>query len=150
MAADAWPSRRRRSHASPVSGSRPTGDATNLAKLHRAGELTAVWGPDQAHEAVRDLVRARLAVRTLRQARQQLSGFLLRQGCHYHRPAWTLMHRRWLSGLHFDQAVHHVVLEDLIATVDAATERRDRLTKQIEMVMAEWSLAPLVRAVQAR
>ncbi len=54
-------------------------DATNVAKLHRAGELTPVWVPDQAHEAIRDLVRARLAaVRTLRQARQQLSGFLLR------------------------------------------------------------------------
>jgi transposase len=59
------------------------------------------------------------------------------------------MHRRWLSGLHFDQAVHHVVLQDLIATVEAATERRDRLTKQIEIVIAGWSLAPLVRAVQA-
>ena len=45
-------------------------DAINLAKLHRAGELTAVWIPDQAHEAIRDLVRARLAaVRILRQAR---------------------------------------------------------------------------------
>jgi Transposase len=50
-------------------------DAINLAKLHRAGELTAIWVPDQAHEAIRDLVRARLAaVRSLRQARQQLSG----------------------------------------------------------------------------
>ena len=59
-------------------------DAINLAKLHRAGELTPVWVPDQAHEAIRDLVRARLAaVRTLRQARQQLSGFLLRHGHHY-------------------------------------------------------------------
>jgi transposase len=56
-------------------------DAINLAKLHRAGELTPVWVPDRAHEAIRDLVRARMAaVRTLRQARQQLSGFLLRQG----------------------------------------------------------------------
>ncbi|WP_264798026.1 IS110 family transposase, partial [Acidocella aminolytica] len=36
-------------------------DANDLAKLHRAGELTAVWVPDQAHEAIRDLVRARLA-----------------------------------------------------------------------------------------
>jgi transposase len=53
-------------------------DAIDLAKLHRAGELTPVWVPDPAHEAIRDLVRARLAaVRTLRQARQQLSGFLL-------------------------------------------------------------------------
>src|ERR1700686_2468783 len=61
-------------------------DAINLAKLHRAGELTPVWVPDQAHEAIRDLVRARqTAVRTLRQARQQLSGFLLRHGHHYHR-----------------------------------------------------------------
>jgi transposase len=74
-------------------------DAINLAKLHRAGELTAVWVPDQAHEAIRDLVRARLAaVRSLRQARQQLSGFLLCHGHHYRRSAWTLMHRRWLAG----------------------------------------------------
>jgi transposase len=59
-------------------------DASSLAKLHRAGELTAVWVPDVGHEAIRDLVRARLdAVRALRRARQQLSGFLLRQGCHY-------------------------------------------------------------------
>ena len=36
-------------------------DAINLAKLHRAGELTSVWVPDPAHEAIRDLVRARLA-----------------------------------------------------------------------------------------
>jgi len=56
-------------------------DAASLAKLHRAGELTAVWVPDPGHEAMRDLVRARLdAVRALRRARQQLSGFLLRQG----------------------------------------------------------------------
>ena len=75
-------------------------DAINLAKLHRAGELTAVWISDQAHEAIRDLVRARLAaVRSLRQARQRLSGFLLRHGGHYNRPAWTLMHRRWMAGL---------------------------------------------------
>ena len=75
-------------------------DAINLAKLHRAGELTPVWVPDQAHEAIRDLVRARqAAVRSLRQVRQQLSGFLLRHGYHYHRPAWTQLHRRWLASL---------------------------------------------------
>jgi transposase len=69
-------------------------DAPSLAKLHRAGELTAVWVPDVGHEAIRDLVRARLdAVRALRRARQQLSGFLLRQGCRYGRPAWTKLHR---------------------------------------------------------
>ena len=125
-------------------------DAINLAKLHRAGELTAVWIPDQAHEAIRDLARARLAaVRSLRQARQQLSGFLLRHGRHYHRPAWTLMHRRWMAGLKFEQAAHHIVLEDCIAAVEAATARRDRLEAHIEAALPDWSLAPVVRALQA-
>ncbi|MDP9813399.1 transposase [Rhizobium tibeticum] len=32
-------------------------DAMSLARLHRAGALTAVWVPDEAHEAIRDLVR---------------------------------------------------------------------------------------------
>lgn len=125
-------------------------DAINLAKLHRAGELTAVWIPDLAHEAMRDLVRARLAaVRSLRQARQQLSGFLLRHGFHYNRPGWTLMHRRWLAGLRFEQPAHHIVLEDYMATVEAATTRRDRLTGQIESMLADWALAPVVHALQA-
>jgi len=125
-------------------------DAINLAGLHRAGALTAVWVPDPAHEAVRDLVRARLAaVRSLRQARQQLSGFLLRHGRHYSRPAWTLIHRRWLAGLRFEQPAHHIVLEDCIATIEAATARRDRLTAQIETMLADWALAPVVHALQS-
>jgi transposase len=124
-------------------------DAASLAKLHRAGELTAVWVPDPGHEAMRDLVRTRLdAVRALRRARQQLSGFLLRQGCHYGRPAWTKLHRRWLAGLKFEQAVHHIVLEDYIAAVEAAEARRDRLTAQIEAMLPDWTLAPVVAALQ--
>ena len=134
-------------------------DATSLAKLHRAGELTAVWVPDIGHEAMRDLVRARLdAVHSLRRARQQLCGFLLRQGCHYGRPAWTKLHRPhgtspWaegsrLAGLKFDQAVHHIVLEDYIAAVEAAEARRDRLRAQIEAMLPDWTLAPVVAALQ--
>ena len=54
-------------------------DTLMLAKLHRAGELTPVWIPDAAHEAMRDLVRAQAtAVRALSKARQHLQGFLLR------------------------------------------------------------------------
>jgi transposase len=52
------------------------------------------------------------------------SGFLLRHGHHYNRSAWTPMHRRWLAGLRFEQAVHHIVLEDCIAAVDASPVRR--------------------------
>src|SRR6516162_10415636 len=125
-------------------------DACSLAKLHRTGELTAVWVPDPRHEAMRDLVRARLdPVRALRRTRQQLSGFLLRQGCHYRRPAWTTLHRRWLAGLKFEQAMHHLVLEDYIAAVEAAEARRDRLTAQIAAMLPDWTLAPVVAALQA-
>ena len=98
---------------------------------------------------MRDLVRARLeAVHSLRRVRQQLSGFLLRQGRHYGRPAWTKLHRRWLAGLKFEHAVHHIVLEDYIAAVEAAETRRDRLTAQIEAMLPDWTLAPVVAALQ--
>ena len=51
-------------------------DAVMLAKLHGAAELTAVWVPDAAHEAMRDLVRARVtAMRVTGKARQHLQGF---------------------------------------------------------------------------
>jgi transposase len=57
-------------------------DAGKLATLHRAGELTPVWIPDPAHEAMRDLVRARqAAVRSMRHARRQLSRRRLRPPC---------------------------------------------------------------------
>jgi transposase len=125
-------------------------DAIKLAKMHRADELTAVWVPDPAHEAIRDLVRARLAaVRSLRQARQQLSGFLLRHGHHYHRDPWTVAHRRWLASLKFDQPIHYIVLEDSIAAVEAAQQRRDRLEAHIIAALPEWSLRPVVEALQA-
>ena len=134
-------------------------DAASLARLHRAGELTAVWVPDAGHEAMRDLVRARLdAVHALRRARQQLSGFLLRQGLHYCRPAWTKLHRPhgtspWaegsrLAGLKFKLAVHHLVLEDYIQAVETAAARRDRLTAQIAAMLPDWTLAPMVAALQ--
>jgi transposase len=125
-------------------------DAINLAKLQRAGELSPVWVPDPAHEAIRDVVRVRLAaVRSVLQARRQFSGFLLRHGHHYNRPAWTLMHRRWLTGLSFEHAPHYTVLEDCIAAVEAATVRQDRLEAHIEAALSDWSLTPVVKALQA-
>ncbi len=77
-------------------------DAAALATLHRGGLLTDVWVPDAAHEAMRGLIRARLAavraVRAVRAARQQLSAFLLRHERVYPigKTTWTKAHRRWL------------------------------------------------------
>ncbi len=89
-------------------------DAVTLARLLRAGELTPIWIPDPTHEAMRDLVRARTAaMETVRRARQQLQGFLLRHGRVFAgRKAWSPAHRRWLAGLRFEHPAQQVVLQE--------------------------------------
>ena len=126
-------------------------DALMLAKLHRAGELTPIWIPDAAHEAMRDLVRARAtAVRALSKARQHLQGFLLRHDRIYRGArAWTLAYRRWLTTVRFDHPAQQIVLQDYIHAVEDAEIRRDRLTRQIEELIPSWSMAPVVAALQA-
>lgn len=126
-------------------------DAVMLAKLHRAGDLTAVWVPDSAHEAVRDLIRARAtAVRVLGKARQHLQGFLLRHGRVYAgKRGWTLAYRRWLTTVRFDHPAQQVVLQDYIHAITDAEARVERLTRQIEDMLPQWSMAPVVEAVQA-
>ena len=80
---------------------RRDGDA--LARLHRAGELTAIYIPTPDDEALRDLVRAREdAVGLSTQAKHRLKAFLLRQGRRYPgRAGWTRPYRRWLADLQF-------------------------------------------------
>jgi transposase len=126
-------------------------DAVSLAQLHRAGELSAIWVPDAAHEAMRDLVRARLvAVHAVRRGRQQLSGFLLRHGRVYDgKKAWTRSYRIWLAGLRFEHAAQQIVLQDYIAVVADSERRRDALGEQIRVLLPEWSMAPVVTALQA-
>src|SRR6266540_2755994 len=56
-------------------------DAAKLARLHRAGELTAVVVPTPEQEALRDLTRARQAAQQdAHRVRQRLRTFLLRLG----------------------------------------------------------------------
>src|SRR5467141_83291 len=50
-----------------------------------------------------------------------------------------------IAGLKFEQAVHHIVLEDYIAAAEA---RRNGLTAQIEAMLPDWTLAPVVAALQ--
>ncbi len=126
-------------------------DALMLARLHRAGALTSVWVPDEAHEAMRDLVRARASsVHAVRRARQHLSGFLLRHGRTYSgRKAWTVPHRRWLSDLSFDHRAQQIVFQDYIHATEDAEARRKALEQHIKALVPHWSLAPLVAALQS-
>jgi transposase len=126
-------------------------DAVTLARLHRAGELTAVWIPDPTHEAMRDLVRARTAaMETVRRARQQLQGFLLRHDRVFAgRKAWSPAHRRWLAGLSFAHPAQQIVLQEQLDAIAEAERRRDRLGQQIRELVPDWSMAPVVTALQA-
>src|SRR6516162_6581598 len=118
-------------------------DAVMLAKLHRAGELTPIWIPDAAHEAMRDLVRARAtAGRVLSKARQHLQSFLLRHDQIYRGVrAWPLAYRRWLTTVRFAHPAQQIVLQDYIHAVQDAEARLDRLTRQIEELLPNWSMA---------
>jgi transposase len=126
-------------------------DAMALAKLHRAGELTPVWVPDDSHEAVRDLVRARAAaVETVRVHKQQESAFMLKHGRRFPRKkTWGARYMRWLQEQPFDYPVHQIVLQEAVEAVRIAVERAQRLEKAIEEFVPRWSLAPVVEALQA-
>jgi transposase len=126
-------------------------DSQRLAILHRSGDLTAVWVPDAVHEAMRDLVRARIdAAMQLMRARQQLLSFLLRHSRIYETGKhWTQRHRSWLAGQTFEQPAHQIVFQDYIEAVFAARDRRDQLVERIVSMTPSWSMGPLVEALRA-
>ena len=83
-------------------------DCRRLARLHRAGELTAVRVPTPAEEGVRDVCRARqVAVEDLSRARHRLGSFLLRHSVVWRGGSnWSLRHRQWVANRTFtDPAV---------------------------------------------
>jgi len=108
--------------------------------------------PDAAHEAMRDLIRTRLAaVRAVRTARQQLSAFLLRHERIYRNggKAWTKAHRGWLADQSFAQPAQQIVLEKSIEAVRLGEQRRDRVDGYLRAQIPTWSLFPLVQNLGA-
>ena len=126
-------------------------DAESLAKLLRAGELTAVWVPERGHEAMRDLTRAReTAVMDFRSKRQQVSAFLLRQGLHYPgKKTWGKTHMNWLASQKLEHSEQRIVFEEMMLAVRQAQERIERLEQAIRAAVPDWSLADVVTALMA-
>lgn len=124
-------------------------DADQLARLHRAGELTPIHVPTQEDEAVRDLIRARhSAMDDLRKARHRLKGFLLRLGYRYTgKSSWNDAHKRYLSGLVMPQPPQQIAFQEYIQAIDDAGERLDRLTQSVLDALPGWKWAPVVRAL---
>ena len=127
-------------------------DALSLARLLRAGELTAVWVPDQEQEAMRDLTRAREDFKAAeRRARQRLNAFVLRHGLTYTsgKSKWTLAHRRWLQSLKLESPIQQIVFQEYLDAIDQASQRVADLESQMQGSLLTWSLAPVVEGLMA-
>lgn len=115
-------------------------DAEHLVRLLLAGKLHAVRVPGPEEEALRDLVRAREAVRMdLMRGRHRVSKLLLRHGIRFEQRAWTERHRAWLAGIDLGHGAAQTTLTDAIGAVDALVCRRDALEREIT---ARWQHAP--------
>lgn len=127
-------------------------DALKLAQTLRSGDLTAVWVPDQEQEAMRDLTRARDDLKAQeRKACQQLNAYVLRHGHAWpsSKSRWTRTHYNWLEALRFAHDWQQVVLQEYIDAVKAASKRVADITAQMERVLPQWSLAPVVDSLVA-
>lgn len=116
-------------------------DALKLAHFYRSGELTAVWVPDRAHEALRDLVRGREAAKgDLRAARHRLGKLLLRYGIS--RPStmkknWSLKHMLWIKTLWFSEQSLQMVFLDYLHEVEHQHNRLKALESAIDRAVEE-------------
>lgn len=129
-------------------------DAEKLARSYRSGDLTAVWVPDEAHEALRDLVRAREAAKQDQlRARHRLSKFLLRHGKRFGEggKAWTLKYMAWVRQVHFTQPAQEYTMLDYLHEVEHMNERVLRLEQAIEeaVKLAPSWMQEVIQALQA-
>jgi len=127
-------------------------DALKLARLLRSGDLTPVWVPDEAHEALRSLVRARADAKADQlRAKHRLSKCLLRHGCwppigirH-----WSKRYFTWLHQLEFEHLPDRIVFADYLAEVNAAGERITRLERALHECAQSSRQVALIRGLQA-
>jgi transposase len=127
-------------------------DALKLARLLRSGDLCPVWVPDEAHEALRNLVRARADAKADQlRAKHRLSKFLLRQGCHtpVGMKNWSQRHFQWLRQLQFEHLPDRVVFADYLAEVTAGGERIKRLEAALQQCAQSSSQVAVIQALQA-
>ena len=126
-------------------------DCLMLARLHRAGELTAVYVPSPDDEAVRDLTRAREDAKSdEKKSKQRLLAFLLRSGHRYSgRSLWSQAHARWLADIKMPHRSQQIVLQEYVDTLSHCSLRLQRLTEQIRQLLPQWRLFPVVQALQS-
>jgi len=126
-------------------------DATDLARLYRAGELVTIRIPTAEEERVRDLVRCRETFqREILKSRHYVLKFLARRGFVYREGAnWTGKHFTWLRRLLSGDALEaedRTVFAEYLSLLDYKLQRREELDRRIE----ELALEPANREAVGR
>jgi len=127
-------------------------DSVKLARLFRAGELTAVYVPWREDEAIRDLSRAREDAMIIQKAaRQRLKSFLLRHNIRYAGTSnWSEKHLRWLAdAVRLAHPAQQIVFQEYVNTVTEAAARLTRQHKEIDHYVRLWRMYPVVEALMA-
>lgn len=124
-------------------------DALTLASFARSAELTCCVIPNEADEALRDLVRTREdAVRARLKARQQLKAMLLRHGVRYSgKSSWTAAHERFLATVRFGHPSQDIAYTEYRSAVREAHVRVERLTAALREQVTGWHQQPLLAAL---
>ncbi len=125
-------------------------DASQLARLFRAGELTEVHVPTEAEERVRDLVRCRATFQreTLKSRHYILKflarrGFVFREGTNWRQPHYAWL-RRLASAKSPLAAEDRIIFGEYLALLEYKLSRRDELDRQIEALALTPALADRV------
>ena len=126
-------------------------DALSLSRLFKNGELTPVWVPDEAQEAMRDLERCREDFKHAeRRVRQRLTSFLLRHGRHYGgRSRWSQAHFRWLETQRFAHPAQQIVFQEYVDAVQEAQERIKGLDQALQHTLETWPREDETRGLMA-
>ena len=120
-----------------------------MARLLRSNDLKFVNIPSPLDEVIRDVSRARTDItNALKQAKQQLGGFLLRNGYHYTgKIRWSEAHMRYLRELALVNPAQKLVLEESLQRIDLLVEQKERITNEMGKLTDTWYRKPLLDAL---
>lgn len=125
-------------------------DAAKLADYLRGGQLTMVSVPTEEQEALRDLVRTRMAVkRDVDRLRKQIVQLLLRYGHRYRQgSAWTKRFWSWLEKASIGYTHSDFVLRDMCSELRHRLEQLKRYDDAVESASREPAHEPYVSALR--
>lgn len=127
-------------------------DARKIADSLRSGNLTPVYVPDVAQEAVRDVVRVREQIlKDLGRQQKRLKSFLLRQGRRYDggKKSWTESYWQWLRSQKFDNPDLRMVFEHYMLAVEISQHQLRLIEQEMEPIAQRKEYADRVQNLTA-